>query len=81
MGKKVLLSNIAVHREQNPQRCHYFSADDSKELDKLFACAMKEYDEIKEEAYQAKARHDQIDNRNLFAMQYVAIVNQVIELR
>ena len=47
-GKKVILSNISVHREQNPKRSIFFNTDDHKSLSKILIKCLKTYDEKKE---------------------------------
>ena len=49
MGKKIILSNIAVHREQNPQRGVYFPPDNAEELAALIFHHNLEYDATLEE--------------------------------
>ena len=44
MGKKILLSNIGIHKEQNPLRGEYFSPDNFKELSKLLLQSLNKYD-------------------------------------
>ena len=35
IGKKIILSNINVHKEQNPKNCHYFNPKNHLELSKI----------------------------------------------
>ena len=35
LDKKILLSNIKVHKEQNPKRSYYFNPDDDLKLSKI----------------------------------------------
>ena len=35
MGKKIILSNINIHREQNPQRGTYFDPNNSLKLSSI----------------------------------------------
>lgn len=48
MGKKILLSSIPVHHEQNPARGMYFSPHDSEDLAKLMLRAVEEYSPVME---------------------------------
>jgi glycosyltransferase involved in cell wall biosynthesis len=78
MGKQVILSDIAVHREQNPKRGHFFNSDDGRELAQLMCKALDAYDGTKEEVFQYKAQQEHIEMINNFAKQYDAIVLQVL---
>ena len=78
MGKKVILSDIAVHREQSPERGQYFKPNDSRQLATLMISAMSEYDEIEENVYFSEARQKHNKNIIIFARQYEAIVMQVL---
>lgn len=81
IGKKIILSDIAVHREQNPERGQYFAADASNELAKLITTAIQEYDEVKEELFRAIAKREHIANSKNFARHYERIVFQVVGIK
>ena len=51
MGKKIFLSNIEVHREQNPQRGLYFTPDNPEELAELISSHIFEHDLNLEEQF------------------------------
>ena len=48
MGKKVILSNINIHKEQNPDRGVYFNADDNKKLANILMNEYKKFNSSKE---------------------------------
>ena len=43
MGKKVILSNIEVHKEQNPTHRHYFNPNNHKQLTKILVKTLENY--------------------------------------
>ncbi len=43
MGKKVILSNIHIHKEQNPSKGYYFNPDNHKELAKKLIWVFSKY--------------------------------------
>lgn len=79
LGKTVLLSDIAVHREQSPEWGDYFNVDDHEELAKKMAVVIQHYDEKKEVSHQHKAELEKFNNVSAFAAQYKHIIFQVIK--
>lgn len=55
IGKTVILSDIAVHREQSPERAFYFSPTDANELASLLLNAIAAYDEAEERRHESEA--------------------------
>ena len=43
MGKKIILSNIGIHKEQNPLRGKYFSPDNFIQLSNLLLQTLNKY--------------------------------------
>ncbi len=78
LGKKIILSDIAVHREQNPSRGFYFDAHDSSELASLMISAMADYDEEKERSVVSETRKKQHLKRIEFVRNYENIILSVI---
>lgn len=78
MGKKILLSDIAVHREQNPVRGCYFDTNIPDSLANQMVISIQEYDELEDAIHQNKAQVEQIVNMQNFAKQYEMIIYQVI---
>ena len=48
LGKKVILSNINIHKEQNPDRGIYFNEDDNKKLADILMNEYKKFSSSKE---------------------------------
>ena len=44
MGKKIILSNIGIHKEQNPLRGKYFSTNNFIQLSNLLLQTLNKYD-------------------------------------
>ena len=47
-GKKIILSNLMVHKEQKPKRSFFFNTDDYKSLSKILVKCLNHYDYKKE---------------------------------
>jgi len=58
LGKKIILSDISVHKEQAPERGIYFNPDDAETLANFMLTALKEYDPVIEEKAGFKASED-----------------------
>lgn len=74
MGKKIILSDITVHREQNPERGCYFGANDHAVLAKQMIIHIQQCDAAEDVIHQSKAHLEQRANREIFAMEYETIV-------
>jgi glycosyltransferase involved in cell wall biosynthesis len=78
LGKQIVLSDIPVHREQNPSLASYFPPDDASALAELL---WKTWNNPEPEQMQ-KIEHAQcaiIERRREFAKKYQAIVLKTIE--
>jgi hypothetical protein len=78
VGKRILLSDIAVHREQDPERALYFPFTDPETLARMMSCAIQEYDKCAEEAAEASAAEKLPGRLRAFAKRYEDIVEQVV---
>jgi hypothetical protein len=78
MGKMVLLSDIAVHREQSPVYSYYFDVNDYGGLANYLKIFSKDCDESLDTLRQDNAEFDRIANGIAFAKQYEMIVLQVM---
>jgi glycosyltransferase involved in cell wall biosynthesis len=78
MGKALILSDIAVHREQNPTRGNYFDANDPIALANNMMATMQQHNEDEDSLWQEKAKTEQKINMETFAKQYEKIVLQVV---
>jgi glycosyltransferase involved in cell wall biosynthesis len=55
LGKRVILSDLAVHREQAPARGVYFDVDDAGALAEAMNGAMSSWDEVEERQWASRA--------------------------
>jgi len=78
LGKKALISDIPVHREQNPSRVKYFDPHKPEELAEMFLDLSGRYNEETELQYMQQAELVFPERRNEFAMHYEKIVASVI---
>jgi len=81
MGKSVILSSIAVHLEQRPQRAHYFDANDPHALAREMNAVLTQYDEVEDRKQQKIAAIEQSERTAAFAGQYAKIVSQIMGRR
>ena len=78
LGKRVLLSDIAVHREQAPERGVYFDPAHAEQLAAAMWAAWTSED-LREEEAAAKRAADALPRRQReFAETYAAIVREVV---
>ncbi len=75
MGKKILLSNIGIHKEQNPLRGKYFSPDNFKELSKLLLQSLNKYDHTFEKKHIKYAYSKSKENFYKYYKNYVDLIN------
>jgi glycosyltransferase involved in cell wall biosynthesis len=73
-GKKILLSDIGVHREQAPERGLFFDPDRPETLADLMDEALKSYSPTEDERYRAKAHAELPGRFTAFALNYQQIV-------
>ncbi len=78
MGKTVILSDIAVHREQKPERGVYFDTEEPEQLAKIMMDQLSSFDESNEAYHQDRAKQVLMETRETFAKQYEEIVLSVI---
>jgi glycosyltransferase involved in cell wall biosynthesis len=80
MGKSVILSDIPVHREQAPERGIFFSSEDAEALADAMKKSIELYNEAKEKSEMMHAINNLPERINRFALRYVEIVRQVVQL-
>ena len=78
LGKKILLSNIEVHQEQNPERGIFFDPSNPEELADLMWQAVLDYDKDEEEHMRNKALQDIPQRWYQFAKTYENIIVDAI---
>ncbi|MEW6563486.1 MAG: glycosyltransferase family 1 protein [Pseudomonadota bacterium] len=74
LGKQVILSDIAVHREQNPQRAYYFSPQNAEALADSMQSALRNFDSSQESNHQRAAQELHAEKIKEFASRYAKIV-------
>jgi glycosyltransferase involved in cell wall biosynthesis len=75
LGKRILVSDIAVHREQAPARGSYFSVDDSAALASKLADAWDTHDPDEDARAMATAAAELPARTRAFAETYEALVS------
>ena len=78
LGKRLLLSDIPVHREQAPERGSFFGLDDAESLATLMSRVLKEYSPMEEEAARQKASAALPGRMREFARTYEDIVLEIV---
>lgn len=74
MGKAILLSDIAVHREQAPDRAVFFPADDVRSLAEKMSATWDQWDAYGDTQYVERAVASLPARREAFARRYQDIV-------
>jgi glycosyltransferase involved in cell wall biosynthesis len=77
LGKRLVLSDIAVHREQAPERKAFFRPDDAEQLAGLIWAAWNEYSAEEDELAGRRAARALPSRRRDYAMAYAALVNEI----
>ena len=79
MGKKIMLSDIPVHREQSPDRGMYFRADRADELANQMKQCLDEYDAELEERTTLQYLQEVEGRKREFARSYEGILLRVYD--
>ena len=79
MGKPVIVSDIAVHREQAHPKAHYFDPRDPEALARLLAEAWKHWPEGIDPASEAAALHELKARTREFGQRYLDVVRAVVD--
>jgi len=77
LGKQVLLSDIPVHREQSPERAHFFGEHNENELADLIWKVSSEYSAEQEQRSQERAFKELPNRFRNFGENYQSIVEEV----
>ncbi len=75
MGKKIILSNIDIHKEQNPLRGKYFSPDNFIQLSNLLLQALNKYNYNLEKKHIKYAFDKSEENFYEYYKNYVDLIN------
>ena len=76
-----MLSDIDVHREQQPERGHYFPADDAPALAELLVETWRAHDPARDEAAAAQAAAELPARTRAFGATYQAIALEAVRAR
>ncbi len=79
MGKKIVLSDIPVHREQNPERGVYVNTRDPDALADALEALKNDFDPAIEKHFEEKAKSELPYRRLAFGRQYQHIIIEVIQ--
>lgn len=77
MGKMIVLSDIAVHKEQCPERAFYFSPDKPRQLAECLLNVQNDFDVNIENENQLRATASRQNRIESFASRYASIVRKV----
>jgi len=80
LGKRVLLSDIPVHREQDPDRCVYFPADDPGALADLIDAWSEDFDPLLEQRERKRAESELPERLRAFARSYQDMVLEALAI-
>lgn len=78
IGKKIILSNIPVHLEQNPANVEYFNPHDEIELAKVLKKVFDNYNLIDEKKFESIAETFQESNWNNFKEEYIKLIKETL---
>jgi glycosyltransferase involved in cell wall biosynthesis len=81
LGKFVLVSNLTVHKEQNPRRSFFFKVDDDFKLSKKILHMSKQFSIKKELAIIKKEANSTIIRKTNFIINYEKLINKVIKFK
>jgi hypothetical protein len=76
MGKKVILSNINIHKEQKPRNANYFDPDNYKQLSKILINNSSYKNKNKN--YYKNAQKKNNDDMRIYCNNYLKIVKNLI---
>ncbi len=77
MGKQIVLSNIAVHLEQAPERGFFFPADDPEALAAAMMVAYNGFDVHEDVSMQDAARTRFLERQREFGKAYLRIIHSL----
>tara|TARA_B110000977_G_scaffold151902_1_gene192846 strand:- start:152 stop:511 length:360 start_codon:yes stop_codon:yes gene_type:complete len=80
MGKFVLLSNLPVHKEQNPDRSFFFKVNDYLTLSKKLYFLNKKFSSKHDLLFMKKAFEQTIEKKKNYILNYEKMIIKVIYL-
>lgn len=78
LGKKIILSNIPVHLEQNPENVIFFDPHDEDKLADILLGVYGNYDRKKEEIIEKNSEHKQMELWQKFSNKYIALIDEAL---
>lgn len=78
MGKQIILSDIAVHREQAPELGHYFPAEDPESLADTMVRVVRSFSAERDHAMQHNANEHFPERQKSFAQEYADILDRAL---
>ena len=76
-GKKILLSDLGVHKEQKPYRGIYFKRNNYKDLSsKLMKISSQRINRIQEKEFMLRAYNNSIEKRKQYAEAYHKFIEE-----
>lgn len=75
MGKKIILSNIKIHKEQNPMRGKYFSPDNFVQLSNLLLQTINKYNYHQEKKHIKYAYSKSEENYYKYYKNYIDLIS------
>ena len=78
LGKTLILSDLNVHREQNPQRAVYFNPDSPERLASILLEYSNSFDQGSEESKMRAASTMSTNRFKEFGAMYVNIINDYL---
>ena len=78
LGKKIILSNIPVHLEQNPENVIFFDPHDEDMLADILLNVYGTYDRKKEEIIEMNSEHKQTELWQKFSNKYIALIDEAL---
>ena len=79
IGKKIILSDIDIHREQNPDNVEYFDPFDVNRLTEILTDIYVKYSNDKENEEKEMALNKQNNRWNEFSLSYITILNKTLK--
>jgi glycosyltransferase involved in cell wall biosynthesis len=80
LGKQVVLSDIPVHREQEPERGLFFRPDEPDGLVEAMITAYRQFDQREDDVLRIAARANFLQRQRDFAKEYLGILNRVTRI-
>jgi len=77
MGKKIILSNINIHKEQKPENATYFDPNNYKQLSKILINICSNKNENRDKNYYENAEKKNTNNMRIYCNNYLKIIKNL----